>query len=175
MGQGEQNSDNLNRLTYLFEKDILEDNYDIIWPANSENMDFFPDDLSRYVKAMLTSEDKYKNVAKTGACDDALLLMFKITMKKVVEARLSEYSTSIAQDAKMLERQDLAHRQRMAVEVRLGEKKLLAAASARLSEDDLSQTLVTVVPSRASEHEQFRSNGHSHTNQEPASKKRKTG
>lgn len=157
MTRDRENINRENRLIYLLEKEILEDNYDIVWPENSENMDFFPDDLSRYVKAMLTSEDKYKNVAKTGASDDSLLLLFKTTMKLVVHARMSEYPTSIAQDLKTLADQDLDIRQKMAIEVRLGEKNLLEAASARLSEDDQPQN-----------------NGRAQSNGEPASKKRRT-
>lgn len=120
------------RRSYLEDKDSLEDAYDILWPDNSDNMDFFPTDLSQYVKVMEADEAKWKGVAKTGICDDALLNKFKNVMLNVVTNRQKEYATTLAEDHKLLEDSNTTGRLRTAIEVRLGEKKILAAALERL-------------------------------------------
>jgi len=48
-------------------------------------------------------------------------------IRKALTARLAQYPTTAEQDELIL-RQDISKRQRMAVEVRLGEKKLLQEA-----------------------------------------------
>ena len=53
--------------------------------------------------------------------------VYKI-LKAVLIKRQTQYSTTISKDIKLLEAADLAKRHRLAVEVRLGEKELLAAA-----------------------------------------------
>lgn len=49
-------------------------------------------------------------------------------MQKALTTRLQQYGTSIIEDEEVLKRADLRGRRRMAVEVRLSEKRLLAAA-----------------------------------------------
>ena len=49
-------------------------------------------------------------------------------LKDVIIQRQKQYRTTVAEDLKLLEDIDLARRYRLAVEVRLGEKELLATA-----------------------------------------------
>jgi SET domain-containing protein 6 len=51
-----------------------------------------------------------------------------------VKVKLAQYPTTIAEDEALLKRQDLAKRYRMAVQVRIGEKKLLKEAIALLED-----------------------------------------
>ena len=53
---------------------------------------------------------------------------FYETLKAIVNKRQAEYTTTIAEDVVILRNSNLRNRHRMAVEVRLGEKELLAAA-----------------------------------------------
>lgn len=54
--------------------------------------------------------------------------VYNTVVEKALKARLAQYPTSIEHDEALLSRDDLAKRHRMAVEVRLGEKRLLRDA-----------------------------------------------
>lgn len=71
---------------------------------------------------------------------------------KILYARLAEYPTTAQEDEALLARDDLPRRHRMAVQVRLGEKKLLHEA-------------ISLLPSQAQ----------TDLESEPASKKPRTG
>lgn len=127
------------RRDYLFSHhgDDYEDGFDIVWPESSENLDFFPDDLSRYIKTLVAdpaegSSTPWKKTAKTGLCDDFLLARFEAVMLEAVVRRREQYATSLEHDLELLEQPDTRGRLRSAIEVRLGEKKILAAAEERL-------------------------------------------
>ena len=47
---------------------------------------------------------------------------------KVIRSRQNDYATSIAEDRVLLQEKEIQGRRRMAIEVRLGEKEILAAA-----------------------------------------------
>ncbi len=49
-------------------------------------------------------------------------------LKKIIVRRRHDYSTSIAEDASLLQDSEVQGRRRMAIEIRLGEKEILAAA-----------------------------------------------
>lgn len=51
-----------------------------------------------------------------------------LVLRKVLSQRRSSYGTSIAEDVALLQDESVKGRTRMAVEVRLGEKEILAAA-----------------------------------------------
>ncbi|USP82239.1 hypothetical protein yc1106_09513 [Curvularia clavata] len=72
-----------------------------------------------------------KRDSKRKRSDD----MFNTVVEKALKARLAQYPTSIEHDEELLNREDLAKRHRMAVEVRLGEKRLLQEALALIHAD----------------------------------------
>lgn len=69
-------------------------------------------------KSRMTDEERRKELKRR-------VLM---TMRRIVEKRAAEYGTSIEQDEELLARQETVGRLRMAIEVRLEEKRLLREA-----------------------------------------------
>lgn len=67
--------------------------------------------------------------------------MFNTVVTKALTAKLAQYPTSMEEDEKLLESGNLEKRRRMAVEVRVGEKRLLQEALALLQggQDDVEQ------------------------------------
>ena len=61
--------------------------------------------------------------------------VYNTVVGKALKARLAQYPTSIEHDEALLSRDDLAKRHRMAVEVGLGEKRLLQEALALIHAD----------------------------------------
>lgn len=82
------------------------------------------------IHAYTINKDTFNAAIKAGEIpnempfnrDVALVLM------KIIVGRLKSYSTSIAEDVVLLRDSRLDERRRMAIEVRLGEKEILAAA-----------------------------------------------
>ena len=58
-----------------------------------------------------------------------LRMPLALVLRKVISLRQDAYWTTIAEDATLLEDADLQIRRRMAIEVRLGEKEILAKAA----------------------------------------------
>ena len=52
-----------------------------------------------------------------------------LVLRKIISSRQSAYKTTIAEDAALLADSTVQGRQRLAIEVRLGEKEILALAS----------------------------------------------
>lgn len=122
------------RTEYLEERELLDESYDIVWPGASDNMDYFPNDLSRYVKTILADEQQWKSAAKSGFSNEDLMAKFMSAMSDVVTKRRAQYSSALDADLQLLKEQAAQGRLRMAIEVRSGEKKILAAAHERLQE-----------------------------------------
>lgn len=53
-------------------------------------------------------------------------------LTQVLSEKLAAYPTSVEEDQTLLEKSDISHRHRMAIQVRLGEKALLEEALAML-------------------------------------------
>lgn len=62
--------------------------------------------------------------------------IYNAVVNKVLRARLAQYPHSIEQDEQLLSRNDLTRRHRMAIQVRLGEKRLLQEALALVPNDE---------------------------------------
>lgn len=67
------------------------------------------------------SADKFPNELR-------LNLDTSLALKKIIIWHMNTYQTSLAEDAVLLQNSALQRRARMAVEIRLGEKEILAAA-----------------------------------------------
>jgi SET domain-containing protein 6 len=55
-------------------------------------------------------------------------------LTQVLSEKLAAYPTSVEEDQTLLEKSDISHRHRMAIQVRLGEKALLEEALAMLDD-----------------------------------------
>lgn len=93
-----------------------------------------PEDLQQQLKVFLKGVKK----AQPEAIPDKRKRdeIQQAVQAKTLQALVSRYSTSIFEDELLLKCNDLGSRARMAIEVRLGEKKLLREAIAALSSDD---------------------------------------
>lgn len=106
-------------------------------PAAFEGM---PEDLQQQLKTFLKGVKK----AQPDAIPDKRKRdeIQQTVQAKTLESLVSRYPTSIFEDELLLKNKDLGRRARMAVEVRLGEKKLLREAITALSSDgDVEMTL----------------------------------
>jgi len=94
--------------------------------STSTRMHDLPPELEEQIKIVLKAVKKWK--AKPGMDKRKRDEVYSAVVKRALAARLSQYPTSIDEDEVILERKDLGKRQRMAVEVRIGEKRLLLDA-----------------------------------------------
>lgn len=113
--------------------------------------------LSVNKKSRMTDEERRKELKRRVL----------LTLKRVVEKRSAEYGSSIEQDEEILGRQETLGRLRMAVEVRVGEKRLLREASQWL---DGMLRKYTEAPSSSRS-----GSGTGAPNGQPASKRQKRG
>ncbi|KAM5344746.1 hypothetical protein ACJ41O_010608 [Fusarium nematophilum] len=124
--------------TFVLERETGEVNSDGTFsgPARFESM---PEDLQQQLKTFLKGVKK----AQPEAIPDKRKRdeIHQAVLSKTLEALASRYPTSISQDELSLKRQNLSQRARMAVEVRLGEKKLLQEAIAAASSRDVEMTV----------------------------------
>lgn len=92
------------------------------------------DRLKRCFKALKTLKpDLIPNKRKRDELQNTVL-------KKALITKLTQYPTSVEEDEALLERDDISKRHRMAVEVRLGEKRLLEEAI-NVVEEAMSQVI----------------------------------
>ncbi|KAI9762361.1 MAG: Enhancer of polycomb-like protein 1 [Chaenotheca gracillima] len=114
------------RAEWLIEADVLEGGFDLSPPSLDSNLaSVFPDQLLVAVNTFLISEDKFSKSVLAESLPKAKLIPESIVaLSCALEKRLGEYPTSIEQDEVLLKGASIG-RQRMAIEVRLGEKQLL--------------------------------------------------
>ena len=98
----------------------------------------FPFELLCLVNALLLDDASYtSNILKRSqpsGCGASLQSKrIHQGLKDIINQRLRSYKTTLAQDVQLLSN-SLPRRHRMAVEVRLGEKRVLASALAALSD-----------------------------------------
>ncbi|KAI9837558.1 MAG: hypothetical protein M1819_007209 [Sarea resinae] len=118
------------RLEYLTAHDILDDAYDLSHPSASSPPSCFPPDLLILVNTLLLSAPAYKThrSARTLPSPNLSATAAQI-LQKVLKHRAAEYGTDIRTDESLLSRDSgLSPRTRLAVEVRLGEKRILEEA-----------------------------------------------
>ncbi|KAI8715097.1 Ribosomal lysine N-methyltransferase 4 [Fusarium sp. LHS14.1] len=124
--------------TFVLERETGEVNSDGTFsgPARFESM---PEDLQEQLKTFLKGVKK----AQTEAIPDKRKRdeIHHAVLAKTLQALVSKYPTSTSEDQILLQKQDLSQRTRMAIEVRLGEKKLLQEAIASTSSVDVEMTV----------------------------------
>ncbi|GAA5862414.1 hypothetical protein JCM3774_002508 [Rhodotorula dairenensis] len=95
-----------------------------------------PDELVSAVRAFLLTPEEYAKAQKKESPPKPKLDAQSATWaRKILDHRIGEYKTSIADDETLLQDASLPLRRRMAVLVRLGEKRILQGARDKLAAD----------------------------------------
>ena len=107
----------------------MEDEYDLRRQPPGEIFEFDAA-LVLVINAYTMNKDAVKVATKAGEPPDEqpFNLDVALVLKNILMQRLNKYSTCIAEDTVLLHNPALQGRKRMAIEVRLGEKEILAAA-----------------------------------------------
>lgn len=106
-----------------------EDGYDLHRPPANESFEFDPA-LRLVIHACVMDQEAFEEEMKVKEAPDEVSfdLDTALVLRKVLIQRRDLYGTSIAEDVALLQDESINGRTRMAVEVRLGEKEILAAA-----------------------------------------------
>lgn len=109
--------------------DVLEDGYDLRRQSHGEAFEF-PAALILVIHVYTMNRDTFNAATKARETPNQIPLNLDVAsvLMKIIVGRLRSYTTSIAEDVVLLRDSDLDERRRMAIEVRLGEKEILAAA-----------------------------------------------
>ena len=83
------------------------------------------------ITALLSEDEDLKEALEDppGRPPSHLRMPLALVLRKIISSRQSAYKTTIAEDAALLGDATVQGRRRMAIEVRLGEKEILALAS----------------------------------------------
>lgn len=86
--------------------------------------------LMLVVYTFVMDRDSFQRAKSAGKISPELRLNLEmaLALKKIIIWHMKTYQTSLAEDAALLQTSALQRRARMAIEVRLGEKEILAAA-----------------------------------------------
>ncbi|KAF7591280.1 hypothetical protein BBP40_001789 [Aspergillus hancockii] len=130
-------------LQFLEDLELLDDGYVVPKPLDDKLEDILPDELLLLVKTLTMSPDQLKQqISKSKppkpSCGnaEATLLLKAIRMKQ------DQYTTTLAQDKELLAQlsqsetsaplEDFARRQKMAIQVRIGEKEIMQTLASLL-------------------------------------------
>ncbi|KAA8911082.1 SET domain-containing protein [Sphaerosporella brunnea] len=119
-----EEEDRQERVDYLLEEGVLDDSFDLE-AAELE----VPEEMLVVVNTLLLTKPefkRYKNAGKTPK--PKLSEKVAEVLCRILEARAREYPTTLEEDEKILAEGQLQGRERAAVEVRLGEKRILRGA-----------------------------------------------
>lgn len=86
--------------------------------------------LMLLVYTFVMDRDSFRRAKSAGKTPSELRLNLEmaLTLKKIIIWHMNTYQTSLTEDAVLLQSSALQRRARMAIEIRLGEKEILAAA-----------------------------------------------
>lgn len=109
--------------------DILEDGYDLHRQSHCEVFKL-PAALILLIHAYTMNWDTFNAATKASEIPNEMPLNrdVALVLMKIIVGRFKSYNTSVAEDVVLLRDSELDDRHRMAIEVRLGEKEILAAA-----------------------------------------------
>ena len=95
------------------------------------------------ITALLSEDEDFKEAMEEspGRPPSHLRRPLTSVLRKIISSRQSAYKTTIAEDAALLGDATVQGRQRMAIEVRLGEKEILALASEEIEKRIVKQQL----------------------------------
>ncbi|TGZ84872.1 SET domain-containing protein [Ascodesmis nigricans] len=107
------------RLDYLLEEDVLDDAYDFDLSLE------VPEEILVVMQTLLMTDDEFADYKRKGKVPRPKLVPVTDRLLRVLQNRLGDYETSIEEDEALLKNSEVMGRRRMAIEVRLGEKKIL--------------------------------------------------
>ncbi|KAL7274323.1 Ribosomal lysine N-methyltransferase 4 [Rhizina undulata] len=120
---GEAGKEKTERIDYLLDEEILDDGFDIGTTLE------IPPEILVTLHTFLLSSGEFRALKRKGKVPKPRKTReVKNALVGILEARLKEYATSVDEDEEMLKSGVEEQRKRMAVEVRLGEKKILVGA-----------------------------------------------
>ena len=125
--------------------EVLQDGYDLSRPKENEKFSFESDLLLTMAALLLDSGDYNRAVQAEEAPSKPPLqvqMSLYLALKSVILKRKQSYRTTIAEDVSLLEN-SVSGRRRMAIEVRLGEKEILALAA-----EELDQQITKLIQSQ---------------------------
>ena len=113
----------------------MQDGYDLSRPPEDRSFDF-DQSLILTITALLLDTDAAKQALAGIEAPNQPPLVPLTTLgsilKEIISHRQKAYRTTLAEDVALLEDLTIQGRQRMAIEVRLGEKEILAMAALRV-------------------------------------------
>ena len=111
---------------------VLDEGYDLVWPEQGQEFEI-PRELELTVNVLQPNPSEYETEKKAhrrhvkNGIFSERAKMYN-ALRDVIAQRQAQYVTTIAEDKELLNDANLTKRHRLALEVRLGEKQLLAAA-----------------------------------------------
>ncbi|GAB1206917.1 hypothetical protein APSETT445_005620 [Aspergillus pseudonomiae] len=139
---GLENADIENQpaLQFLEGLEVLDDGYDIPRPLDDDLAGVLPEELVMLAKTLCMSSDELKQQISKNKPPKPSLGHKEVTLlSKAVQSKGAQYTTTPAQDKELLVQlnqleataplEDSARRQKMAIQVRIGEKEILQALS----------------------------------------------
>ncbi|KAB8216736.1 hypothetical protein BDV33DRAFT_150798 [Aspergillus novoparasiticus] len=139
---GLENADIENQpvLQFLEDLEVLDDGYDIPRPLDDDLAGVLPEELVLLAKTLCMSSDELKQqVSKNKPPKPSLGHKEVKLLSKAVQSKQAQYTTTLAQDKELLAQlsqletttplEDSARRQKMAIQVRIGEKEILQTLS----------------------------------------------
>lgn len=117
-----EDADRMARIDYLLDQDVLDDSFDLDTSCS------VPDEVLILVRTLLLSPDEFKRHRDAAKLPKPVLgEAVARVLAEVLDARLKDYPTTLEHDKSLLaEDGRVQGRERAAVEVRLGEKLILA-------------------------------------------------
>ena len=114
----------------MHELDIWEDTFDIgrLTDRTSQEHAGIDSRLLETFNVLLKGKKAWKDYSASASTIDIDFIL-ATCLRKVLANRQRDYSTTLAEDAKLLEDATLQVRQSMAIQVRQGEKEILAKTS----------------------------------------------
>lgn len=108
---------------------MYDDGYDLHRPQANKGFEFDPA-LRLVIHACVIDQEAFEEEMRIKEAPEEVLfdLDTALVLKEILIQRRHSYGTSIAEDVFLLQNESIRGRTRMAVEVRLGEKEILAAA-----------------------------------------------
>lgn len=128
-GRNLDEQDKTERIDYLLDEGILDDAFDIGTDLE------IPEEVLVFVGSFLLTKEEFAELKGKGKVPKARKSKEVGKMlEEVLEKRMGDYGSSIEDDEKILKNESVQGRKRIAVEVRLGEKKILEGALAKVRE-----------------------------------------
>ncbi|KZF22667.1 SET domain-containing protein [Xylona heveae TC161] len=124
---GLSDEDRTHRLQYFEEQDFLDDGYDISYP--DEVSPAFAPELLGLINGLLLPPERFNAMrSRESLPKEKMTSAVANVLSSIIERRQSDYGTSIEEDETLLQSQVTESRLKMAIEVRLGEKKVMETA-----------------------------------------------